>query len=185
MTQRILLTGFDAFGGETVNPSWLVAQALHGEVIGNATVVALRLPCVFGQALAELQIAVTAQRPLLVLALGQAAGRAEMTPERVAINVDDARIADNAGAAPIDTPVVARGPAAYFSTLPVKAMVAAMQQAGVRSAARRRAGGRRSSSPRTAEPLLNTRASGAPSASPSAAASQASAVPSPLASSWG
>ena len=97
-------------------------------------------PAADRRTVAELQIAVTAQRPLLVLALGQAAGRAEMTPDRVAINVDDARIADNAGAAPIDTPVVARGPAAYFSTLPVKAMVAAMQQAGVPAAVSQTAG---------------------------------------------
>ncbi|MBA4175074.1 MAG: pyroglutamyl-peptidase I [Leptothrix sp. (in: Bacteria)] len=140
MTRRILLTGFDAFGGEVINPSWLVAQALHGEVIGDATVVAQRLPCVFGQASSELQAAVAAQRPLLVLALGQAAGRAELTPERVAINVDDARIADNAGAQPLDCAIVARGPAAYFSTLPVKAMVAAMRQAGVPAAVSQTAG---------------------------------------------
>ena len=128
---RILLTGFEPFGGDTVNPSWLVAQALHGQRMAGATVHALQLPCVFGQSLVVLQTALQAQRPHLVLCLGLAAGRAEMSVERVAINVDDARIPDNAGASPVDQPVVAGAPAAYFSTLPIKAMVHAMQSAGV------------------------------------------------------
>lgn len=128
---RVLLSGFEPFGGESVNPSWAVAQALHGEEIAGARVVACRLPCVFGEATAVLAAALARERPRLVLALGQAGGRAELTPERVAINVDDARIADNAGRQPVDRPVVAGGPAAYFATLPVKAMVAAMRDAGL------------------------------------------------------
>lgn len=128
---RILLTGFEPFGGETVNPSWEVAQALHGERIAGARVVACCLPCIFDDAVAVLAAAVARDRPRLVLALGQAGGRAELTPERVAINLDDARIADNAGRQPIDRPVVAGGPAAYFATLPVKAMVAALRDAGL------------------------------------------------------
>jgi len=127
----LLLTGFEPFGGETVNPSWLVAQALHGERIGGVPVVAVQLPCVFGAALPALERALSAHRPQLVLALGQAAGRCDLSLERVAINVDDARIPDNAGARPIDEPVVAGGPAAYFGTLPIKAMVAALREAGV------------------------------------------------------
>jgi len=138
--QRILLTGFEPFGGDAINPSWLVAQALHGQQIGGATVHALQLPCVFGRALTELQAALERQRPQLVLALGLAAGRAEMSVERVAINVDDARMPDNAGASPIDQPVVARAPAAYFSTLPIKAMVHAMRAAGVPAAVSQTAG---------------------------------------------
>ncbi|MDP1901088.1 MAG: pyroglutamyl-peptidase I [Rubrivivax sp.] len=129
--KKILLTGFDAFGGETLNPSWEVAQALHGERIGPATVQVLRLPCAFGLALEALQDALATQRPVLVLALGQAAGRGEFSIERVAVNLDDARIEDNAGAQPIDEPVVRGAPAAYFSTLPVKAMVEALRQAGL------------------------------------------------------
>ncbi len=128
---RILLTGFEPFGGDRINPSWLVAQALHGQQIDGATVHSLQLPCVFGRSLVHLQEALAQHRPQLVLALGLAAGRAEMSVERVAINVDDARIADNAGAAPIDQPVVPRGPAAYFSTLPIKAMVHGMNNTGV------------------------------------------------------
>ena len=137
---RILLTGFEPFGGDDINPSWLVAQALHGQQVAGATVHALQLPCVFGQALTVLQAALTQQRPQLVLALGLAAGRAEMSVERVAINVDDARIADNRGASPIDQPVVPGGPAAYFSSLPIKAMVQAMQAAGVPAAVSQTAG---------------------------------------------
>jgi pyroglutamyl-peptidase len=137
---RILVTGFEPFGGETLNPSWLVAQALDGECIAGARVTALQLPCVFGQALATLGEALVALRPSLVLALGQAGGRAELTPERVAINIDDARIADNAGNQPIDRPVLAGAPAAHFSTLPIKAMVAAMREAGLPASVSQTAG---------------------------------------------
>ena len=137
-----LLTGFEPFGGESTNPSWLVAQALHGELIAGVQVVAVELPCVFGVALAQLQRALEQHRRqlVLVLALGQAAGRCELTPERVAINVDDARIADNAGAQPVDAAIVPDGPAAYFSTLPIKAMVAALRQAGVPASVSQTAG---------------------------------------------
>jgi pyroglutamyl-peptidase len=110
----VLLTGFEPFGGDQVNPSWLVAQALHGRVIAGARVESLCLPCVFG---ASLQLL--------------AANRRALSLERVAINLDDARIADNAGAQPVDLPVLPGGPAAHFSTLPIKAMVNAVQQAGL------------------------------------------------------
>lgn len=128
---RILLTGFEPFGGDAVNPSGLVCQALHGQPVGQATVHAVELPCVFGRALQALDAALAATSPVLVLALGLAAGRAEISVERVAINVDDARIPDNAGAQPVDVPVVNGGPAAWFSTLPVKAIVAALREAGL------------------------------------------------------
>lgn len=127
----ILLTGFEPFGGEAVNPSWLIAQQMHGECIGDLRVQALCLPTAFGQALVPLKKALRQFQPQLVLCLGQASGRAELTPERVAINVDDARMPDNLGQRPIDQPVVPRAPAAYFSSLPIKAMTAAMQQAGL------------------------------------------------------
>ena len=130
-TPRILLTGFEPFGGERVNPSWLAAQALHGRRIVGARVHAVELPCVFGAALAALDEALTRVEPVMVLALGQAGGRAELSLERVAINVDDARIPDNAGRQPVDAPIVLRGPAAYFSTLPIKAMAAAITAAGI------------------------------------------------------
>ena len=125
----ILVTGFEPFGGEAVNPSALVAQALHGRTINGVPVLGAVLLCVFGAAIEALRTVLDRHRPNLVLALGQAAGRSGFSLERIAINVDDARIPDNAGAQPIDTPVVAGAPAAHFTTLPVKAMVAALRAA--------------------------------------------------------
>lgn len=127
---RILLTGFEPFDGETVNPSWLVARTLDGERIEGHVVQAVQLHCVFGAALQGLDQALRRHRPRLVLALGQAS-RPRVGVERVAINVDDARIPDNAGASPVDCSIVAGGPAAYFSSLPIKAIVAALNEAGV------------------------------------------------------
>jgi len=127
----ILLTGFDPFGGDTDNPSWRVAQALAGQRIAGHVVVAAQLPTVFGASLTELARLVHQHQPATVLCLGQAGGRAALSVERIGINIDDARIPDNTGAQPVDTAVVAAGPAAYFSTLPVKAMLQAVQRAGV------------------------------------------------------
>lgn len=135
-----LVTGFEPFGGESVNPSWLVAAALDGERIGGHRVRAVQLPCVFGAALAALDAALAAHRPALVLALGQAAGRSDFSVERVAINVDDARIADNAGARPVDEPIVPGAPAGHFSTLPIKAIVVALRQAGLPASVSQSAG---------------------------------------------
>jgi len=136
----ILLTGFEPFGGEAINPSWLVAQALHGQHIGAATVQAVCLPCVFGEARLALKRALRRHQPALVLSLGQASGREGFTVERVAINVDDARIPDNAGNQPVDLPVQAAGPAAYFATLPIKAIVAELQAQGWPAAVSQTAG---------------------------------------------
>jgi pyroglutamyl-peptidase len=127
----ILLTGFDPFGGESINPSGRVVAALQGETIAGARVQTVCLPTVFGAALQALGEAVRRCAPVLVVALGQAGGRSELSIERVAINVDDARIPDNDGAQPIDEPIVPGGPAAYFSTLPVKAIVAALHAQGL------------------------------------------------------
>lgn len=127
----VLLTGFDAFGGDAVNPSWLIAQALQRRQIAGHRVVAAQLPTVFGTASARLDALLATHRPALVICLGQAAGRAALSLERIAINVDDARIADNVGAQPVDVPVVPGAPAAYFSTLPIKAMQQAIQAAGI------------------------------------------------------
>jgi pyroglutamyl-peptidase len=127
----ILLTGFEPFAGETVNPSWLVASALDGEAVGGDRVRALRLPTEFRRSASVLRAALRRWAPTVVVALGQAGGRAALSIERVAINVDDARIPDNAGARPIDLPVVRGGPAAHFSTLPIKAIAAALRARGV------------------------------------------------------
>lgn len=129
--RRILLTGFEPFERDTVNPSWEVARALDGWVCEGAEAKAVQLPCVFGRAIEVLDGALAECRPALVVALGLAGTRLEITPERVAINVDDARIADNAGGRPIDQPVIAGAPAAYFSTLPIKAIVRDLRAAGV------------------------------------------------------
>ncbi|MGS0754539.1 pyroglutamyl-peptidase I [Roseateles sp. GG27B] len=136
----ILLTGFEPFGGESINPSWELARALDGHAIGEATVAARLMPCVFGSALHELHRALAQTRPVLVLALGQAGGRSELSLERVAINLDDARIPDNAGAQPIDEPVLAGGPTAYFTSLPIKAMVAGLRAAGIPASVSQTAG---------------------------------------------
>lgn len=137
---KILLTGFEPFGGETVNPTAGIVGRLHGTRIGGHEVVGVVLPCVFGDAVARLQTALRRTAPRLVICLGQAGGRAEITPERVAINVDDARIPDNAGRQPVDVPVVPGGPAAYWSTLPVKAIVAALRKQGIPAAVSQTAG---------------------------------------------
>ena len=127
----VLLTGFDAFGGQTINPSWLVAQALNGEILHNHTVVAAQLPTRFDDSYTQLAALLAQYKPALVLCLGLAGGRAAISLERVAINIQDARIADNNGTQPIDVPVVESGPAAYFSTLPIKAMLQALTAAAI------------------------------------------------------
>lgn len=130
-TPVILLTGFEPFGGDRLNPSWEVALALNGALVAGARVVPVCLPCRFAESLLVLRQALREHRPALVLCLGLAASRAELSLERVAINVDDARIPDNAGQQPIDQPVVAGAPAAYFSRLPIKAVVQGLQALGV------------------------------------------------------
>ncbi|MDG2516308.1 pyroglutamyl-peptidase I [Lysobacter soli] len=127
---HVLLTGFAPFGGESTNPSWEAVQALEGEVVAGHRIVARCLPVEFDASLHALQQALDELVPSLVICVGQAGGRAQMSLERVAINVIDARIPDNAGAQPIDEPVAADGPAAYFTSLPIKAMLAALRNAG-------------------------------------------------------
>ncbi|MFI9012234.1 pyroglutamyl-peptidase I [Actinosynnema sp. NPDC053489] len=124
----VLLTGFEPFDGEGVNPSWDAVDAVRPD---GYELTRLRLPCVFGDSIALLRDALAARPYDLVVCVGQAGGRAGVTPERVAVNLDDARIPDNAGAQPVDVPVVPGGPAAYFTGLPVKACVAALEAEGI------------------------------------------------------
>ena len=138
--RTILLTGFEPFGGETINPSGEIARQLHGTVIAGHRVVGALLPCVFGAAISELKKQFRVTKPALVICLGQAGGRAEITPERVAINVDDARVTDNAGRQPVDRPIVRGGPAAYWSTLPIKAITAELQRREIPAAVSQTAG---------------------------------------------
>ncbi len=121
----ILVTGFTPFGGEKINPSWQIVKALP-ELIERYRVEKLRVPTEFGKSISLVTKAIDKLKPDIVLCLGQAGGRAQMSVERVAINVNDARIADNAGAQPIDEAIADDAPAAYFCTLPVKAMAQAM-----------------------------------------------------------
>ncbi|MEY9776022.1 pyroglutamyl-peptidase I [Arthrobacter sp. MW3 TE3886] len=123
----ILLTGFEPFGGDTANPSWAAARSAARLLQSDGLEVrAVELPCVFGESATVLAEALERFQPELVLCTGQAGGRARISLERVAINCDDARIPDNAGNQPVDEPVVPGGPAAYFTSLPVKAALAAL-----------------------------------------------------------
>src|SRR5882672_6633779 len=127
---KALVTGFEPFGGESVNPA-LEAVLRLPLVLDALEIATAPLPSVFGRALVALEDALVTTRPDIVLCVGQAGGRAELSLERVAINVDDARIPDNDGQQPFGRPVVAGGPAAYFATLPIKAAAGALREAGL------------------------------------------------------
>ena len=127
---KILLTAFEPFGGDTVNPAQEAVALIPAEVAG-AQIVKVDVPVVFGKSIETVRQAMARENPDAVLCIGQAGGRIGMTPERVAINVDDGRIPDNEGNQPVDQPVFADGAPAYFATLPVKAMVTAIREAGI------------------------------------------------------
>ena len=127
---KILVTGFDPFGGEKVNPALEAVKSLPS-VIHGAEIRWVEIPTVFYQSAEVLEAEIVRYQPDVVLCIGQAGGRAGLTPERVAINQDDARIPDNQGNQPIDTPIRLDGEAAYFSTLPIKAMVQAIKEEGL------------------------------------------------------
>ena len=127
---KILVTGFDPFGKETINPAWEAVRRLPATIAG-AQIVTLQVPTVFDQAASVVHAAIVREQPDVVLDIGQAGGRSGLTPERVAINLNDAGIADNQGNQPVDQPIQADGAAAYFTQLPVKAMVEAIRAAGL------------------------------------------------------
>lgn len=138
---RVLLTGFTPFGGDAANPSERLAAALaEAPPLSGLVLATAVLPVTYAGALPALRAALDADRPDVVLATGLAGGRAQVSVERVAINVDDARLADNDGIRRIDAPVVPGGPAAYFATVPIKAMAAAIRGAGVPAAVSQSAG---------------------------------------------
>jgi len=126
----VLVTGFDSFGGETMNPSWEICNRLPREIAGMR-VETCRVPCEFRRAIEVVAEAIERHRPSLVLSLGLAGGRSRLGVERVAINIDDARIPDNSGAQPVDEAIASNGPPAYFATVPVKAMARAIRAAGI------------------------------------------------------
>ena len=137
--KKLLITGFDPFGGETVNPAWEAVKLLPDH-IGNYMLCKLQIPTVFGLGAATVLEAAATIQPDAILCVGQAGGRAAVTPERIAVNIRDAKISDNAGNRPIGEFVTAEGPAAYFSTLPIAAMAQAIRDAGLPGAVSNSAG---------------------------------------------
>ena len=136
---KLLLTAFTPFDGEELNPA-LEAVKLVKDKIENVEIVKLEVPTVFGKSIQLVFDAIEREKPDFVLSIGQAGGRAEICPERVAINIDDARIPDNEGNQPVDEPIFPDGENAYFSTLPVKAMVEAIRKEGIPSSLSNSAG---------------------------------------------
>ena len=126
MKQRLLITGFEPFGRETINPSWEAVKRLE-DAIGDWKLKKLQVPTVFGAAAEVVLQAAEAYAPDVILSVGQAGGRCAVTPEWVALNLREASMADNVGYMPQEEPVVTGGPAAYFSTLPCRRMVEAVK----------------------------------------------------------
>ena len=129
--KKLLITGFQPFDGESVNPALEVAKGLQGKTINGYEVIAREIPVVRFEALKAVQAAIEELQPDAVITIGQAGGRPDITVERVGINIDDFRIPDNKGNLPIDEPVVAGGPVAYWATLPIKKMVANVKAQGI------------------------------------------------------
>lgn len=122
---KILITGFDPFGGENINPALEAVKKLPDTIL-NSEIIKLEIPTVFRKSLETIEENIIKHKPDVVISVGQAGGRFRVTPERVAINIDDARIKDNEGNQPIDISIFEDGEAAYFSNLPIKAMVKEM-----------------------------------------------------------
>lgn len=127
---KVLVTGFEPFGGEKMNPSFEAVKRMKDHIAG-ATLYKMEIPTVFGKAAEVLDETIAHVKPDLVVCVGQAGGRFQVTIERVAINLADARRADNEGNCPVDCPISESGPAAYFSNLPVKAMVEGIREEGI------------------------------------------------------
>lgn len=136
---KVLITGFDPFGGESINPAWEAVKEIR-DTIDGSSIVKMQIPTVVGKSIAKVHDKMAEIHPDIVISVGQAGGRFGVTPERVAINVTDARIPDNEGNQPIDEIIFEDGDTAYFSNLPVKAMVQAMKDAGYPSSLSNSAG---------------------------------------------
>lgn len=139
MKRRLLITGFDSFGGAGINPSWEAVKQLPDE-IGDFVLCKLEIPTIFGLAAETVIQAADKFRPNVILCVGQAGGRDAVTPERIAVNIQDARIPDNAGNQPGGELIAPEGPAAYFATVPVKDMAAAIREAHIPGAVSNSAG---------------------------------------------
>ncbi|MBC2852640.1 pyroglutamyl-peptidase I [Cetobacterium sp. 2G large] len=127
---KVLITGFDPFGGESINPAWEAVKAMKDNVDG-IEVIKLQIPTVFKKSAEKLFAGIDEHKPDVVICIGQAGGRYDMSVERVAINMDDGRIPDNEGYQPIDTPVYEDGENAYFATLPIKGIVEEIKSAKI------------------------------------------------------
>lgn len=127
---KVLVTGFDPFGGESVNPAYEAVKLLP-DAIAGAEIIKLEIPTVFSKSGPAVEAGIQAHQPDIVLNVGQAGGRASVTVERVGINLAEARIPDNNNEQPMDEPLQPDGPAAYFATVPVKAMVKNVREHGI------------------------------------------------------
>jgi len=139
MNRKLLITGFDAFGEDSINPSWEAVKLLP-EIIADFEVHKLEIPTVFGLATRKVLEKAEEIQPDVILCVGQAGGRDAVTPERIAVNIRDAKIPDNAGNQPVGQYVAEDGPAAYFSTVPVMAMAQAIRDAHIPGAVSNSAG---------------------------------------------
>lgn len=128
--KKLLITGFDPFGGATVNPSWMAVSRLPDRV-GDFELCKLEIPTVFDKATRVVLAKAAEFGPDVILCVGQAGGRAAVTPERIGVNIRDGRIADNEGNQPRGEFVTSDGPAAYFATVPVLAMAEAIEAGGI------------------------------------------------------
>lgn len=137
--KKLMITGFDPFGGQFVNPSWAAVERLP-ERIGEHVLCKLAIPTVFGKAAQTVLEKAARIQPDVILCVGLAGGRDAVTPERIAVNIRDARIPDNAGCQPRGEFVISGGPAAYFSTVPVESMAQAVREAGIPGAVSNTAG---------------------------------------------
>lgn len=127
---KILVTGFDPFGGETINPAIESVKLLPDNILGNE-IIKIEIPTVIGKSLQVIEQAIVEHNPDVILSIGQAGGRTNISVERIGINIDDARIPDNEGNQPIDEPVFSDGPDAYFVNIPIKAMVQKMKSGNI------------------------------------------------------
>lgn len=139
MERKLLITGFDPFGGAGINPAWEAVKLLPSR-IGDFELSKLEIPTVFGNAAERVLEKAREVSPDVILCVGQAGGRGGVTPERIAVNIRDAKIADNAGNIPAGEQILETGPAAYFSTVPVKEMACAIQACGISAAVSNSAG---------------------------------------------
>lgn len=137
--KKVLLTGFEPFGGETMNPAYEAVRNMRNEIAG-AQILKLEIPVVYHEGANRILQVMESERPDLVISVGQAGGRAAVTPERIAVNLQDASVPDNAGHQYQERPIYEDGPAAYFSTLPIRRIVTKLLEAGIPSSISNSAG---------------------------------------------